>query len=46
MEVALQRVGILLRNYLETSKELPPERNLDDLVQEGEKRGLSSPVAQ
>src|SRR3989338_1197955 len=38
MEVALQRVGVLLRNYLETAKDIPPPRNLEELVQETETR--------
>ena len=46
MEVALQRVGILLRNYLETAKDLPPEKNLEDMVHEEENRKISSPIAE
>ena len=43
MEVALQRVGILLRNYLETAKEIPPPLDLEKLAQEEEKRRPTSP---
>lgn len=41
MEVALQRVGILLRNYLETEKDAPQTHSLEDLAQKEERKASS-----
>lgn len=38
MEVALQRVGILLRNYMETAKDIPTPKDLEALYREEMKR--------
>ena len=39
MEVALQRVGILLRNYLETMKDAPQsQKSMEELAKEEDAR--------
>ncbi|MBI4040611.1 MAG: hypothetical protein HY390_01960 [Deltaproteobacteria bacterium] len=45
MEVALQRVGILLRNYIETAKEVPSPKSLEKMV-DADLRNTPKPAAE